>query len=161
MPTIAEVLLRLITTTSSVSALAALAAASACTSQSPDEPTLADLEATRIGMTRQQVERRIGRLERVFLLYDPGAYTFGFSDGRLNSMMQVVDKGVASDWRGVEHRMTIAQVENIMGRPSKECLRFFINKGGKTTVWLDEWELCFKGGVLVDKKQVYFPPHPH
>lgn len=56
--------------------------------------------------------------------------------------------------------MTIAQVETIMGKPSRECLSYFVNKGGKTTVVLQEWELCFKGGVLVDKEQIYIR-HPH
>jgi hypothetical protein len=121
---------------------------------------LADLEATKVGMTKWQVERRIGRPVRILLVYDAGDYTFGFSDGRLNSMMQVQEKGAATDWRGIEHGMTIAQVETIMGKPSRECLRYFVNKGGKTTAVLQEWELCFKGGVVVDINQVYIP-HIH
>jgi hypothetical protein len=158
--TIAEIFAHLISGMLRASALAVLAIASACTDQSPDEPMLADLEATKVGMIKRQVERRIGRPVRILLVYDAGGYTFGFSDGRLNSRMQVLEKGAATDWRGIEPGMTISQVETIMGKPSRECLRYFVNKGGKTTAVLQEWELCFKGGLVVDINQVYIP-HIH
>lgn len=122
-----------------------------------------NFELVRIGMTAQQVERRLGPIEWRHLTYDRlekggSAHHLEFDDGRLGNSYQVVAKGRDAEPEATKRGMTLAEVIAIMGPPATDCAMLPFDDA-KT--WTNAgYRICFSDGRVSSKSIVEIPRLP-
>lgn len=122
-----------------------------------------NFELVRIGMTAQQVERRLGPIEWRHLTYDRiekggSAHHLEFEDGKLGNSYQVVEKGRDAEPEATKRGTTIAEVIAIMGPPATNCAMFPFDDA-KT--WTNAgYRICFSNGRVSSKSIVEIPRLP-